>query len=109
MYGVVVLCLESEKYFCDPEAYTETASMHANRQGTCFCTLPMSFSQGDHIKWKDCNRRKRKFWRPYQVGFFPVYMLQLSMLERNFEKSHCLQYECHRVKQVVLAFIYFGT
>lgn len=40
VYGAVILGLESEKYFCGPEAYAGTASMHANIQGTCFCALP---------------------------------------------------------------------
>lgn len=44
VYGAVILCLESEKYFCGPEAYTGTASMHGNRWGTCFCTLTVNLS-----------------------------------------------------------------
>lgn len=90
VYGVVILCLESQKNFCGPEPYIGTASMHTNSQGTCFCTLPLSLSQGDHPRWRDGNRRNRKLHRPYQVGLFPVCVLWLSMLERNFEKSYCL-------------------
>lgn len=29
--GAVILCLESQKYFCVPEAYIETASLHAKK------------------------------------------------------------------------------
>lgn len=90
VYGAVIHSLESQKYFCGPEVHMGTASMHKNRKGTCFCTLPLSLSQGDNPRWRDGNRRKRKLQRPYQAGLFPVCMLWPSVLERSFEKSHCL-------------------
>lgn len=58
VYGAVIHSLESQKYFCGPEAHMGTASMHKNRKGTCFCTLPLSLSQGDNPRWRDGNRRK---------------------------------------------------